>query len=157
MSPHTSPVSTGITAPLQQRLSEQLESLSQVGELLTLRLLELEERLEGLERHLAELPAGLEPDADATGSLLAATDARLSRLEELLSGGGQHLQLVPEPDAEHAIEPEAEPEAGAEHALEPLTTGLEESDDAGFHEPELALHPFPEEEGEQPFMDELSA
>ena len=139
MSPHTSPVSTGIAAPLQQRLSEQLESLSQVGELLTLRLLELEERLEGLERHLAELPAGVEPDADDTGTLLAATDARLSRLEELLSGGGQHLQLAPEPEPE------------------PVASTLEEGEDAGFDEPELALHPFPEEEGEQPFMDELSA
>jgi hypothetical protein len=147
MSARPSPVPTGIAAPLQQRLSEQLESLSQVGELLTLRLLELEERLEGLERHLAELPAGVEPDADDSGSLLAATDERISRLEELLSGGGQRLQLVPEPEAQ----PEAAP------VLEPVASSLEEGEDAGFDEPELELHPFPEEDGEQPFMDELSA
>jgi hypothetical protein len=143
MSARTSPVTTGITAPLQQRLSEQLESLSQVGEMLTLRLLELEERLESLERHLAQLPAGVEPDADDTGRLLAATDERISRLEELLSGGGQRLKLVPEP--------EAQPEA------EPVLAALEDGEDGGFDEPELELHPFPEEEGEQPFMDELSA
>jgi hypothetical protein len=139
MSARPSPVTTGIAAPLQQRLSEQLESLSQVGELLTLRLLELEERLEGLERHMAQLPVEMEPDSTDTGSLLAATDERISRLEELLSGGGQGLQLVPEP------------------APEPVAATLEEGEDAGFDEPELELHPFPEEDEEQPFMDELSA
>ncbi|MEY4430595.1 MAG: hypothetical protein RLZZ533_531 [Cyanobacteriota bacterium] len=139
MSARPSPVTTGIAAPLQQRLSEQLESLSQVGELLTLRLLELEERLEGLERHMAQLPVEMEPDSADTGSLLAATDERISRLEELLSGGGQGLQLVPEP------------------APEPVAATLEEGEDAGFDEPELELHPFPEEDEEQPFMDELSA
>ena len=59
MSAQPTPGATGIAAPLQQRLSEQLESLSQVGELLTLRLLELEERLEGLEQHVAQLPAAV--------------------------------------------------------------------------------------------------
>ena len=140
MSARPSPVTTGIAAPLQQRLSEQLESLSQVGELLTLRLLELEERLEGLERHMAQLPVEMEPDSADTGSLLAATDERISRLEELLSGGGhQALQLVPEP------------------APEPVAATLEEREDTGFDEPGLELHPFPEEDEEQPFMDELSA
>ena len=110
-----------------------------MGELLTLRLLELEERLEGLERHMAQLPVEMEPDSTDTGSLLAATDERISRLEELLSGGGQGLQLVPEP------------------APEPVAATLEEGEDAGFDEPELELHPFPEEDEEQPFMDELSA
>ena len=139
MSAQPTPGATGIAAPLQQRLSEQLESLSQVGELLTLRLLELEERLEGLEQHVAQLPAAVEPDNTDTGSLLAATDERISRLEELLSGGGQRLQLVPEPEAQ------------------PASPTLEEGEDAGFDEPELELHPFPEEDEEQPFMDELSA
>ena len=143
MSAQPTPGATGIAAPLQQRLSEQLESLSQVGELLTLRLLELEERLEGLEQHVAQLPAAVEPDSADTGSLLAATDERISRLEELLSGGGQRLHLVPEPEAQPAPEP--------------ASPTLEEGEDAGFDEPELELHPFPEEDEEQPFMDELSA
>ena len=43
---------------LQQRLSEQLQALSQVGETLTLRLLELEERLDGLEEQVLELDSG---------------------------------------------------------------------------------------------------
>lgn len=143
MSAQPAPGQTGIAAPLQQRLSEQLESLSQVGELLTLRLLELEERLEGLERQVAQLPVGLEPDSADTGSLLAVTDERISRLEELLSGGGQRLHVVPEPEDQPAVEP--------------VAATLDQGENTGFDEPELALHPFPEEDEEQPFMDELSA
>lgn len=139
MSARTSPVSTGIGAPLQQRLSEQLESLSQVGELLTLRLLELEERLEHLEVQLGQLQPATEPEVGESAELLAATAERITRLEELLTGGATamepphgetpQLQVVPEPEEE----------------------------EAGLQEPELELHPFPEEEEEQPFMDELSA
>ena len=51
-SPGLSALSVGGTTALSQRLSEQLEALSQVGESLTLRLLELEERLGGLEQKL---------------------------------------------------------------------------------------------------------
>ena len=46
---------TAPAAALQLRLSEQLQSLSLVSETLTLRLLELEERLTGLENQLQTL------------------------------------------------------------------------------------------------------
>ncbi|MFM7434949.1 MAG: hypothetical protein ACKOCA_03040 [Vulcanococcus sp.] len=139
MSAHTSPVTSGMGAALQQRLSAQLESLSQVGELLTLRLLELEERLEHLEVQLGQLQPATEPEVGNSAELLAATAERITRLEELLTGGATamepphgetpQLQVVPDPEGE----------------------------DDGLQEPELELHPFPEEDGEQPFMDELSA
>jgi hypothetical protein len=120
---------------LQQRLSEQLQSLSQVGEILTLRLLELEERLDGLEEQLLELDSR-DPMSNAgqgeTGALLAATEERIMRLEEMLTGRGR---LEPLPLRRHL------------HAQE-------EGSPAG--EPEPGRNLFPEDE-EQPFMDELSA
>ena len=127
---------SAITASeLQQRLSEQLQALSQVGETLTLRLLELEERLEGLEEHVLELGQLEQAPADGAGDageLLAATEERLLRLEELLTGRGRVAALpLRRPEALHN---EGSPE----------------------EEPELEGNPFPEEE-EQPFMDELSA
>jgi chromosome segregation ATPase len=127
---------SGISASeLQQRLSEQLQALSQVGEILTLRLLELEERLEGLEDHVLELDSRDEaPSADQaeTGALLAATEERLARLEELLSGRSR-------------VEPL------------PLRRPLpEQQKGSPAEEPDGGLNPFPEDE-EQPFMDELSA
>ena len=127
---------SAITASeLQQRLSEQLQALSQVGELLTLRLLELEERLDGLEELLLEQDSRDQASAGGaseTAELLAATEDRLARLEDLLSGRSR-VETLPlrRPVAVH-----------------------HEGSPAG--EPEQELNPFPEEE-EQPFMDELSA
>ena len=130
------------TGDLQQRLSEQLQALSQVGEALTLRLLELEERLDRLESQLQDLQlGGLEPAEDngPTQALLAATEQRIAQLEALLSDHPR-LRVLP-----------AVPERlGSENKLD-MTTGSP----AG--EPELELDPFPQEDEEQPFMDELSA
>jgi hypothetical protein len=120
---------------LQQRLSEQLQALSQVGETLTLRLLELEERLEGLEEQVLELDSRDQaPNAGhaETGELLAATEERIARLEELLTGRGR-VEPLP--------------------LRRPLAMQQEGSPTG---EPPLGLNPFPEDE-EQPFMDELSA
>ena len=121
---------------LQQRLSEQLEALSQVGETLTLRLLEVEERLDGLEEQLIELidsrDQGQSQVHNDSGAVLAATEERLARLEDLLSGRGR-VEPLP--------------------LRRPVAVNNEGSP---AEEPELELHPFPEEE-EQPFMDELSA
>ncbi|MFM8259728.1 MAG: hypothetical protein ACKOE9_08910 [Vulcanococcus sp.] len=120
---------------LQQRLSEQLQALSQVGETLTLRLLELEERLDGLEEQVLELDSRDQaPTADQaeTGALLAATEERIGRLEELLTGRGRVQPL----------------------ALRRPMPVYQEGSPAG--EPERGLDPFPDDE-EQPFMDELSA
>ena len=117
------------TSELHQRLSTQLQMLSQVGEALTLRLLELEERLGGLESQLQALQLGAQEEADddgSTQSLLAATEQRLAHLEGLLSEPGRLRVLPLQQKGSPAEEPEAE------------------------------LHPFPDEE-EQPFMDELIA
>jgi uncharacterized membrane protein YccC len=124
---------------LQQRLSEQLQALSQVGETLTLRLLELEERLGGLEDQLQELQLGglsEEDPSSETGDLLAATEERIARLENLLSAQA--------------------PAEGRVHPL-PLRRPERPLDLETSEEPELELNPFPDEEEEQPFMDELSA
>ena len=129
---------------LQLRLSEQLQALSLVGETLTLRLLELEERLAGLESQVH----GLHQQQSSTASsesteVLAATEERISRLEELLNE-----------------QPSAHPAQGfgstaTVHALHrPKVEAATDADD--FSEQELELNPFPEEE-EQPFMDELTA
>lgn len=142
---------SAITAnALQQRLSEQLQALSLVGETLTLRLLELEERLSSLEDQLLDLQMNDREPAEAslaTEALLAATDERITRLEELLTdqptARSRHLQPLPLR--------RSEPGGAAE-----------ESAVIGHHAPapedelDLDPNPFPEEE-EQPFMDELSA
>lgn len=69
------------TSELNQRLSTQLQMLSQVGEALTLRLLELEERLGDLESQMHDLQVGDREgadDEDGTQALLAATEERLA-------------------------------------------------------------------------------
>ena len=73
-----------------QRLADQLQTLSQVAEILTFRLLELEERLAGQEvrlEHLLEggLASGA-PMAEGTELRLVETEDRLARLESLLNG-----------------------------------------------------------------------
>ena len=142
---------------LQQRLSEQLQALSQVGETLTLRLLELEERLGGLEDQLHALQLGELSQADHTSEtdeLLAATEERIARLEDLLTAAAPtaahgRVQPLPlrRPDRQLGLEAEG------------IRTAAPRSDGPSSEEPELELelNPFPEEEEEQPFMDELSA
>jgi TolA-binding protein len=123
---------------LQLRLSEQMQALSLVSETLTLRLLELEERLAALEGQLEGLQQQSTPSSGDSAELLTATEERIARLEDLLNE-----QSAPKRATVHPLQ-RPEPEAS--------------EDLAGLHEAELELelNPFPEDE-EQPFMDELSA
>jgi TolA-binding protein len=123
---------------LQLRLSEQMQALSLVSETLTLRLLELEERLNALEGQLEGLHH-LQSNtlSNDSADMLSATEERIARLEDLLTE-----QSAPKRGTVHPLQ-RPKPEASAH--------------DADFDEPELELNPFPEEEQEQPFMDELSA
>jgi hypothetical protein len=122
---------------LQLRLSEQMQALSLVSETLTLRLLDLEERLAVLEGQLEGLlQHQSNPSSTDSTELLTATEERIARLEELLNE-----PIVPRGASVHPLQ-RPQPEAADKHA--------------GFSEPALELNPFPEDE-EQPFMDELSA
>ncbi len=123
---------------LQLRLSEQMQALSLVSETLTLRLLELEERLSALEGQLEGLQH-LQSNtlSNDSADMLTATEERIARLEDLLTE-----QSAPQRANVHPLQ-RPTPKANAQ--------------DADFNEPELELNPFPEEDEEQPFMDELSA
>ena len=123
------------------RLSSQLEALSQVGETLTFRLLELEERLTAIGAQLEELSTSSGPELQASDAaeMLAGTEERIARLEELLSTPQQPQRL-------NLVRPLGH--------MDPQT----ESPSAGFEpeEEQLDHDPFPQDE-EQPFMDELIA
>jgi hypothetical protein len=122
------------SGPLHQRLGEQLQALSQVSETLTIRLLELEERLLGVERRYEQWVADAHGEGEstpgATSAILALTEERIARLEEL---------LVAAPFASSRSTP----------SVLPFPSGA-------LLEGEFAGDPFPQEE-EQYFMDELSA
>ena len=132
-------MSAPVSATLQHRISEQLQALSQVGESLTLRLLDLEERLKLIEEHLSDQASRSEADTglELTGEILALTEERIARLEDLLTGQSP----------EHAG-------AGHPHLHLSSVPAYAKSSSTAVEEPEL--DPFPEDE-EQPFMDELSA
>lgn len=89
------------------RLSGQLETLSELAEHLTYRLLEIEERLAGQDNQLAflqtasdELTRGLDA---ALEERMLETEDRLARIETLLQGEGQRrspfrsLRALPKP------------------------------------------------------------
>ena len=84
-----------------KRLALQLQSLSQLTETLTYRLLELDERLAASESTIAGLQREGGPSllmADDTAVRLEDTEARLARLETILSDDqvswGRRLELV---------------------------------------------------------------
>jgi len=121
---------------LQLRLSEQMQALSLVSETITLRILDLEERLAALEGQLEGLlQHQSNPSSTDSAELLTATEERIARLEDLLNE-----PIVPRGASVHPLQ-RPQPEAADKHA--------------GFSEPALELNPFPEDE-EQPCMDELS-
>lgn len=126
-----------------RRLAEQLRTLSEMGETLTYRLLELEERLAAQELRLAPLlerQGGLDAAAAEDIELrLGDTEERLGRIEAVLngierSGVARHLQ---------PLRPSAVP-FRVSGPIQQKRRPSEEED------------PFLEEE-EQPFMDELPA
>ncbi|MCS5697798.1 hypothetical protein NZK32_01890 [Cyanobium sp. FGCU-52] len=125
-----------------RRLAEQLRTLSEMGETLTYRLLELEERLAAQELRLAPLlerQGGLEAAAAEDMELrLGDTEERLGRIEAVLNGmerpgGARHLQPL-------------QPSAAPFCLSGPIQQERRPSEE----------DPFLEEE-EQPFMDELPA
>ncbi len=123
-----------------QRLAAQLRALSEVTETLTVRLLELEERLLAQESKLEPLMA------EGTEFRMADTEDRLSRLEGLLSGGA-HMGK----DRFRAVR-ELRPGLAAEEIQQEsfLEVGSQE---VGFQEEGFLQDDFQE----QPFLDELSA
>ncbi|MEB3354326.1 MAG: hypothetical protein VKM34_08840 [Cyanobacteriota bacterium] len=136
-------------ADCTQRLADQLQTLSEVAETLTFRLLELEERLAAQElkvQSLLEAQGGALGDmAEDTELRLGDTEDRLARLEGLLSGlespsAARHLHPVVSPAA--APDPHAHQDTFLDDTL---------TEEAFLEEEE---QPFPED---QPFLDELSA
>ena len=123
-----------------QRLAGQLRALSEVTETLTVRLLELEERLLAQESKLEPLMA------EDTEFRMADTEDRLFRLEGLLSGGA-HMGS----DRFRAVR-ELRPGLAAEEIQQEsfLEVGSQE---VGFQEEGFLQDDFQE----QPFLDELSA
>lgn len=116
-----------------QRLADQLQALSVLAESLTIRLLELEERLLAQEQR-----AQSEGDAELQQALelrLEDTDQRLLRIEALLH--------------------DLEPPTATRHLHEvPRPPSLSLQQSGQVENPETEIFP---EEGEQPFMDELIA
>jgi len=142
-----SPVPNSLGAALHQQFSEQLESLSQVCELATIRLLELEERLVKLEFRLNQHQYNQEYETGDGEILLATTVERIKRLEELLTDGPTTLEP---PHFEHPqlqVVPES-PQTGEK---------AQKQTDTDFDEPEMEMQSFPNEDEEQSFMDEMSA
>ena len=123
-----------------QRLAGQLRALSEVTETLTVRLLELEERLLAQESKLEPLMA------EDTEFRMADPEDRLFRLEGLLSGGA-HMGS----DRFRAVR-ELRPGLAAEEIQQVsfLEVGSQE---VGFQEEGFLQDDFQE----QPFLDELSA
>ncbi|MCP9851174.1 hypothetical protein [Cyanobium sp. Morenito 9A2] len=126
--------------PLQQRLSEQLRALSEVSETLTIRLLELEERLQRAEHHLEQVGREAQGDSElpgSTGQILAQTEARLARLEDWLQDHqGARARSAP--------------------SVLPFPRSVAGEADNAIHQGDFGVDPFPDE-AEQRFMDELSA
>jgi hypothetical protein len=80
--PPTSTFSPAMASPqLLQRLLNQLHALSEVNESLTVRLLELEERVIQLDQKFTPVQSDI-PDGDR--ALLADSDFRIERINEML-------------------------------------------------------------------------
>jgi hypothetical protein len=143
----------GPGAPLSgttARLAEQLHTLAQLGETLTYRLIELEERLAEQQERLAPLlldgqTPEIRPPGEAAELLarrMGATEERLVRIEALLAGleeaQGQASRIQTLPGLQARRHPQS-------------PTSGRFGDDT-----ELLEDPFDDEE-EQPFMDERTA
>ncbi len=131
------------------RLADQLQVLSEVAESLTYRMLMLEERLAGQEQRLLEPADGVDPLlAEEMELRLLDTEERLARIEGLLGDGeaaaaGRHLQPV---------RPAGRP---AKDLTRPGSA--RQASGAGPVEAEILQDDPFLDEGEQPFMDELTA
>jgi hypothetical protein len=155
-------------ADCTQRLADQLQTLSEVAEILTFRLLELEERLTVHEVRLEQLLEGATasgaPMAEGTELRLVETEDRLARLESLLKGVAVQAPYQDEPVAEE--DPIADEETIPEE--EPFLDDHEferpNGERQAFERPQFGHQRFERQqaerhqvEHEQAFMDELSA
>lgn len=158
--------------PWPHRLGSQLQILSELSETLTLRLLDLEERLSLCEGQIGRLDGQHVDGSAVMVDLLEQTEDRLSRLEALLDAavattattqGVPCLEVVPMGSELLIEEPfalEAAVEAPTIGRMDPFAVGLSEELLSSREHVELgsnsfAPEPFHEEE-EQAFMDELS-
>jgi hypothetical protein len=137
------------------RLSQQLHALSRVAETLTVRLLEVEERLalqqERLQPLIEAADSGDPDRREAMDQRLEDTEQRLAQLEELLHARPA-LRPLPGLRRPGHSRQEAFSSGDADPAVEGTCTA------APFGQGPFAeaTDPFPEE-GEQPFMDERVA
>jgi len=133
-----------------QRLAGQLRALSEITETLTIRLLELEERLEAQELRLEPL------QFEHTDLRMEDTENRLCRLETLLAGGRPTGASCHDPspmEASHS-RPEGLPRPRALRAASvPDQIKQEDFLEDGFQQEEFHEHDFQE----QPFLDEQIA
>jgi len=131
------------------RLADQLQVLSEVAESLTYRLLEFEERLAVQEQQLLEQAETADPQQVEEMELrLLETEERLARIEALLgsseaAGTGRHVQPL------RLASSPAQALAGAASAR-PVAAARPDEEEILQEDPFL-------DEGEQPFMDELTA
>lgn len=140
-------------ADCTQRLADQLQTLSEVAETLTFRLLELEERLAA---HEAKILPLLEDHGTGSGEVseetelrLGDTEERLARLEGLLSG-------LDSPGAARHLHPVGtRAERVSQQSFEDDAAFL---DEAAFQYHEAFQDPQEQQFlDDQPFLDELSA
>ncbi len=130
------------------RLADQLQVLSEVAESLTYRLLEFEERLAVQEQQLLEQAETADPQqAEEMELRLLETEERLARIEDLLGG------------AENAVTRQVQPLRLASSTVPSLggaPSARQRSGPPPAEEEISQEDPFLDE-GEQPFMDELTA
>ncbi|MCX5937359.1 MAG: hypothetical protein NTW02_03945 [Cyanobium sp. LacPavin_0920_WC12_MAG_62_9] len=160
-------------ADCTQRLADQLQTLSQVAEILTFRVLELEERLAGHEVRLEQLlDGGLAsgtPLAEGTELRLVETEDRLARLESLLNGVAAQAPHQDEPVAQDEPIAQEEPINEEEPFLDDHEFARPNFERQEFERPQFGHQRFERHqvegqqieheqiEHDQAFMDELSA
>jgi len=89
------------SSQLLQRLLNQLHALSQVNETLTVRLLELEERVGLMNQKITPAPLEIH---EGDRILLAASDLRIERINGLLDPIQLPLATEPKPISEASLE-----------------------------------------------------
>lgn len=141
---------SSVAIDTMQRLVDQVQALSSVAETLTLRLLELEERLQRQERAIAE-PVALDLGALAERRL-AESEQRLQGLEQMLASlplppGPALVALSTPADANHSgdapIGPEAAHPAAAAGAEDPDVMDPEAIDPVADEPGDVAPGPKP--------------
>jgi hypothetical protein len=149
-------------ADCTQRLANQLQTLTEVAEILTFRLLELEERLAGQEVRLEQLLEGAltsgAPMAEGTELRLVETEDRLARLESLLKGVAAQAPYQDEPNCEEDPIAEEEPFLDDQEFERP-NGERQEFERSQFGHQRFERHQAERhlDHQEQEFMDELSA